>query len=189
MAPWEALLDSNGENEAVNHHTAWWWDCCQANKYSDPAWCGCKTRCVLVCRDSRGISRSTVGLLETEELLTVLAIWIVKLMRGSGKMSVNYEALEAFWRALRLRILLKDELLQRWLNLVRNWKTLYNITREKEQGHTYVCECMYTHMHWQAFKRAEFQTNKTRARIWTGWGVETEAFNCFLISWVKCWIW
>lgn len=26
MAPWEALLDSNGENEAVNHHTAWWWD-------------------------------------------------------------------------------------------------------------------------------------------------------------------
>lgn len=26
MTPWEALLDSNGENEAVNYYTAWWWD-------------------------------------------------------------------------------------------------------------------------------------------------------------------
>lgn len=26
MTPWEALLDSNGKNEAVNHCTVWWWD-------------------------------------------------------------------------------------------------------------------------------------------------------------------
>lgn len=89
MTPWEVLLDSFGENETVNHYTVVMRPCCQANKYSDLAWYGCTSRCVLVCRGSRGISRSAVGLLETEELLTVLAIWIVKLMRGLGKMSVN----------------------------------------------------------------------------------------------------